>query len=184
MTMRREFRLCGSGGQGLILASIILAEASALYGCHVVQTQSYGPEARGGASKAEVIAAAEPIDHPKVTQPDVILIMSVKAYQKYGGDVKPGSLLLLDSTFINDGCRVDAVHLPITRQARQKLGSAIAANIVALGALNTLSRAVPQMIMEQAVLKRAPRGTEALNREALRLGIALAEQTSVIDEGT
>ena len=99
---RKEFRLSGSGGQGLILAAIILADAAAREGNYVVQTQSYGPEARGGASKAEVIIDDAEIDYPKVTDPDFVLTMSVKAYEKYGSAFKDEGMLLVDSTFVKE----------------------------------------------------------------------------------
>lgn len=178
MASRREYRLCGTGGQGLILAAIILAEAAARSGKQVVQTQSYGPEARGGASKAEVIIAPDRINHPKVTLPDTVLIMSKKALEKYGSDYSPHGIMIIDTTFIPDVQNKLAVNLPITRHALKELGTEIVANIVALGVINALTQEVPQNLLQEAVLFRAPKGTENINTSALELGVHLAQTQS------
>ncbi|MBS4022604.1 MAG: 2-oxoacid:acceptor oxidoreductase family protein [Dethiobacter sp.] len=178
MSRRREYRLSGSGGQGLILAAIILAEAAASEGGYVVQTQSYGPEARGGASKAEVITDEEEISYPKVSKPDFVLAMSENSYRKYGDDYKDDGILLVDSTFVRDvkptGKKV--VALPITKYTREKLGKEIVANIVALGVINGLAKIVSNEVLKKAVLSRAPKGTEEINTRALELGLSLAKE--------
>lgn len=175
MSKQFEARLTGSGGQGLILAAIILAEAGSRAGNFVAQTQAYGPEARGGASKAEVIISSEPIDYPKVTAPDAVLTMSEEAYRKYGKNNKTDCIVLVDSTNVqitNDN--PDAVFLPLTQSAKEELGTPIVANIVALGALNALTNSVNPDDLKDVVLERAPRGTEELNAKALQLGYSLA----------
>ncbi|MGD0753404.1 MAG: 2-oxoacid:acceptor oxidoreductase family protein, partial [Anaerolineales bacterium] len=99
---RTEIRLAGEGGQGMILAGIILAEAAAIYdGKMAVQTQSYGPEARGGASKSEVVIAAGEIDHPEVLSADVVVTLSQEAFDKYADSVKPGGLLIVDDEVVH-----------------------------------------------------------------------------------
>lgn len=175
---RKEFRLSGSGGQGLILAAIILADAAGQEGNYVVQTQSYGPEARGGASKAEVIIDSQEIDYPKVTNPDFVLTMSGKAYEKYGSAYHEEGTLLVDSTFVKDLSPSDkkVVALPITRLAREKIGKEIVSNIVALGVINGLARVIGDETLKQAVLSHTPAGTEELNVKALELGLALARE--------
>src|SRR5512139_2762594 len=98
---RYEIRLSGSGGQGLILAGVILAEAAGIHdGKYVCQTQSYGPEARGGASKAEVIISDEEIDYPKAMKPDLLLAMNQRSCDTYLFDLKPNGVLVVDSTFV------------------------------------------------------------------------------------
>ena len=140
--MRYEIRLAGSGGQGLILAGIILAEAAGIYdGKFVCQTQSYGPEARGGASKAEVVISDAEIDYPKAIQPDVLLAMNQKSLDAFSSDLKPGGLLLVDADLVKEAPASRVLALPFTRIARE-LGRAMAANIVALGALAQLTGAV------------------------------------------
>ncbi len=181
MPNRYEIRLAGSGGQGLILAGIILAEAAGIYdGKFVCQTQSYGPEARGGASKAEVVISDAQIDYPKAIQPDVLLAMNQKSLEAFSSDLKPGGLLLVDADLVKEVPASQALSLPFTRIARE-LGRAMAANIVALGALAQLTGAVSLQSLEAAVLARVPQGTEELNRRALAAGVAAAQ---AIGEGS
>jgi len=175
MSSRYEIRLAGSGGQGLILAGIILAEAAGVYdGKFVCQTQSYGPEARGGASKAEVVISDAAIDYPKAISPDVLLAMNQKSLEAFSSDLKPGGLLLVDADLVKEAPASRVLALPFTRIARE-LGRAMAANIVALGALAQLTGAVSLRSLEAAVLARVPKGTEDLNRRALAAGVAAAQ---------
>jgi 2-oxoglutarate ferredoxin oxidoreductase subunit gamma len=175
MAERLEIRLAGSGGQGLILAGIILAEAAGVYdGKFVCQTQSYGPEARGGASKAEVVISNAAIDYPKAIQPDVLLALNQKSLEAFGSDLKPGGLLLVDADLVKEAPAGRVLALPFTRIARE-LGRAMAANIVALGALIQLTGAVSLGSLEAAVLARVPKGTEELNRQALAAGVNAAK---------
>ncbi len=182
---RKEFRLSGSGGQGLILAAIILADAAAHEGSYVVQTQSYGPEARGGASKAEVIIDDEEIDYPKVTNPDFVLAMSQKAYEKYGTTYKDDGMLLADSTFVKnmDPAEKTVVSLPITKYAREGIGKEIVSNIVALGVINGLTGVIGDETLKNAILERTPAGTEELNIKAFELGLSLARKYMEAEKG-
>lgn len=175
---RKEFRLSGSGGQGLILAAIILADAAAHEGSYVVQTQSYGPEARGGASKAEVIIDDEEIEYPKVVNPDFVLTMSDKAYDKYSKNFKEDGMLLVDTTFVKEIAPSDknVVALPITKYAREEIGKEIVSNIVALGVINGLTKVINDETLKNAILERTPAGTEELNVKAFELGLALAKK--------
>ena len=158
----------------MILAGIILAEAAGLYdGKFVCQTQSYGPEARGGASKAEVVISDSEIDYPKAIQPDVFLAMNQTSLDAFISDMKPDGLLLVDADLVKEFPPSRSVALPFTRIARD-LGKAMAANIVALGALVALSGAVSFSSLEQAVLARVPPGTEELNKKALEAGMEAA----------
>ena len=167
--------MAGSGGQGLILAGIILAEAAGVYdGKFVCQTQSYGPEARGGASKAEVVISDVEIDYPKAIQPDVLLAMNQKSLDAFSSDLKPGGLLLVDADLVLELPSSRSLALPFTRIARE-LGRTMVANIVALGALAQLTGAVSLESLTAAVLARVPKGTEDLNRRALAAGVAAAQ---------
>jgi 2-oxoglutarate ferredoxin oxidoreductase subunit gamma len=175
MAPRTEIRLAGEGGQGMILAGIILAEAAAIYdGKMAVQTQSYGPEARGGASKSEVVIAAGQIDHPEVLSADVVVTLSQEAYDKYAATVKPGGLLIVDDEKVNLIRVADAVKIPISRLAFETTGKSITANTVALGVLVGLTGVVSREAIEKAVTARAPRGTEEMNRKALEAGFIAA----------
>ena len=177
MSSRYEIRLSGSGGQGLILMGIILAEAVGVYeGKFVAQTQSYGPEARGGSSKSEVIVSDEEIDYPKAIRLDLLLAMNQKACDEFYLDLKPEGILIVDSTFVTQIPVPKAYQIPFTRIAREKFNREVVANIVALGALTQLTPVVSPKAIEAAVLARVPRGTEKLNRDALRAGIAAAKK--------
>jgi 2-oxoglutarate ferredoxin oxidoreductase subunit gamma len=174
---RYEIRLAGSGGQGIILAAIILAEAAGVHdGKYVCQTQSYGPEARGGASKAEVVISDQEIDYPQITKPDVVLCMNQRACEAYAFDLKPDGLLMVDASFVHDTLTTRAVAIPFTKIAREEVGREQAANIVALGALAGLSGALGLASLKAAVLARIPRGTEAINAKALEAGLQAARQ--------
>ena len=173
---RYEIRLSGSGGQGLIIAGIILAEAAGIYdGKFVCQTQSYGPEARGGASKAEVVISDQPIDYPKAIKPDLLLAMNQKACDVYFFDLKPTGLLIVDSTYVKQIPTTRAVAIPFTHIAREKIKNEMASNVVALGALATLTAVVSLKSLEAAVVARVPSGTEELNKNALQAGIEAAK---------
>jgi 2-oxoglutarate ferredoxin oxidoreductase subunit gamma len=171
-----EISLSGTGGQGLILAGIILAEAAVLDGKQAVQTQSYGPEARGGASKAEVMISNGEIDYPKVLAADILLAMSQEACNKYTGYLKDTGKLIIDSTFVKQvpSVKASVVALPITHTAREELGNAMFGNMIALGALAGITKIVSRDSLVKAVLARVPKGTEQINEKALELGIAMA----------
>lgn len=172
---QQEFRLSGSGGQGLILAGIILAEAALLDGKNVVQSQSYGPEARGGASKAEVIISGNEINYPKVRHCDVLLALTQVAYDKYIDFLREGGTLILDSSVENKSDREDVktYSVPILKTAKENLKKPMVANIVALGSIYELTNIVNKDSLEKAVLNRVPRGTEELNKKALEEGFNL-----------
>lgn len=173
---RTEIRLAGEGGQGMILAGIILAEAAAIYdNKNAVQSQSYGPEARGGASKAEVIIAAGEIDYPEVLVADVLVAMSQEACDKYASNLKPDGLLIVDEEKVGRVPVTSAVKAPITRLAVEATGKPITANVVALGVLVGMTGVVSREAIEKAVAARAPKGTEELNMAALAAGFAVAE---------
>jgi 2-oxoglutarate ferredoxin oxidoreductase subunit gamma len=175
--MRYDIRLSGSGGQGIIVMSIILAEAAAIYdGRYVAQTQSYGPQARGGSSKAEVVISDEEIDYPEAMKLDLLLAMNQASCDAYYTDLKPEGLLIVDSTFVTQAPLSGAVELPFTRIARDRLKKEMVANMVALGALSFLSGSVSKRAIEKAVLKRVPGGTGTLNIQALRAGMAAAKK--------
>jgi 2-oxoglutarate ferredoxin oxidoreductase subunit gamma len=176
MTKRTEIRLAGEGGQGMILAGIILAEAACIYdGKKAVQTQSYGPEARGGASKSEVIISDGEIDHPEVLQADVLVALSPEAYKKFQKDVKPEGILIVDAEKV-ENVRKDAIQIPISRLAIETTGRLITANTVALGVLVGLTDVVSRQAIEKAITARAPKGTEEMNRKALEAGFKAAEE--------
>lgn len=176
--MRTEVRLAGNGGQGLILAGIILAEAAGLYdGMHVVQSQVYGPESRGGASRADVIVSDMDIDYPKAIAPDVLLVMSQDAYAKFGKQVRASGVILYDQDLVDVGQTVvRSIGLPFTRIARDQIGKAITATMIGLGAVVQLSGIVSREALAAAAAGRAPGGTAKLNFAAISQGYELVAE--------
>ena len=175
----KQIILTGTGGQGLILAGIILAEAAVLDGKQAIQTQSYGPEARGGASKAEVIISDEAIDYPKVQTADTVLAMSQEAFNKYSTVAGAGAKLIVDTTFVREmkETKAQLVKLPITQTAREELVRDMFANIIAMGVIVGLTQTVSRESLVAAVLSRVPKGTEDKNQKALDIGFQMANES-------
>ncbi|MBW1702989.1 MAG: 2-oxoacid:acceptor oxidoreductase family protein [Deltaproteobacteria bacterium] len=176
---RYEIRFSGSGGQGIIMAAIVLAEAAGVYDKkYVCQTQSYGPEARGGTSKAEVVISNKTIDYPKAIKPDLLLAMNQASTDTYFWDLKPDGLLVVDATLVKQIPTSRVVAIPFTQIARKKVGKDLVANIVALGSVGYLCQLV-SLTLEAALMKRVPKGTEEINLKALRAGIRIAKKVSL-----
>lgn len=168
---RYEVRLAGEGGQGMILAGVILAEAAVVYdGLNAVQTQSYGPEARGGASRSEVIIAKGEIDYPKVMIPDLLLCMSQEACDKFYSQVKDEGCIIVDSSNVSRVPSHRAIAVPISDIAEQATGRRITASMVALGLVSGLSGLVTRESLKMAMGERVPAGTEEINSKALAAG--------------
>ena len=171
---RYELRFSGSGGQGLITAGIIMAKAASIYeGKQAVQSQSYGPEARGGSSKSEVIISDGPIDYPKATTVDALLAMTQEACDKYTHDLKDGGILLVDSDLVTKlptTGNFKIISFPIINTAKTDVGREIVANIVALGAMVALTGQVSRENAEKAVLSSVPEAFIELNKKAFSIG--------------
>lgn len=179
MIGRYEIRLGGSGGQGLILAGVILGEASSIFdGKNAVQSQSYGPEARGGMSKSDVIISDEDIDFPKAYTVNLLLALTQQSFTGYIKDVVAGGIVVYDSDRVKETKEGNyrLVGLPIIATATGDIGKAFVANIVSLGAIVELTGVVSKESIEKAVLKRAPRGTEEMNKKALHAGYELVKK--------
>lgn len=173
-----EIRLSGSGGQGLLLAGIILAEGAINDGLNSVQTQSYGPEARGGASKSEVLISNEEIDFPKVRNCDILLALTQKSYEQYNEGLKESGILIIDSSVSIDSRDSQKVYsVPILDTAIKVLNKPMVTNIVALGAIVEITKVISKESLEKAVLYRVPKGTEELNKKALALGYEIAQNS-------
>lgn len=178
MSFRYEIRLSGAGGQGLILVGKILAEAAAIYdGKNATQSQSYGPEARGGASRSEVIISDGDIDYPKASNIDLLLAMTQEAIEKYADDVKKEGIIVADSNYVKTVPTGDFSYyaFPITEVAETKIGKKIVANIVALGIIERLSKIVSEKALINAIRARIPKGTEEMNISAFRTGQELVK---------
>lgn len=179
MSFRYEVRLSGEGGQGLVLAGKILAEAAAIYNdLNATQSQSYGPEARGGASRSEVIISDEDIDYPKAVNIDLLLALTQESFNKYSNDIKKNGIAVIDSQIAesanNNGFKIFKV--PIIELARDKAGKALVANIVALGIIVGISKIVSVEALRFAIEARVPKGTEELNLKAFQIGIDAAKE--------
>ncbi len=176
MRDKYELRLSGAGGQGLILAGLILAKAAVYDQKNVVQTQSYGPEARGGASKSEVIISQDYIGYPKVAHPDLLLALTQESCDKYCFDLKKEGILIVDSSRVKrveNSSATKIIPLPLAKLAKKKLGKTIATNILALGVITEITKVVSQKAARKAVSSYAPQGTKKLNKKALEVGFKI-----------
>ncbi len=168
---RFEIRLSGSGGQGMIFGSVVLCEAVGQSGNKsVIQSQSYGPEARGGASKADVVISDNEIYYPKAMKLDLLLAMTQESLDKYYGDLKENGTLIIDTSLVTDIPTDDYYGLEFTRLARSEIGSIVVSNVMALGAICALTDLFSKEALTEAVLARAPRGTEDRNKKAIEIG--------------
>lgn len=170
--VRYEMRFTGSGGQGVILASVIFAEAAVISGINAVQSQAYGPEARGGMCKAEAVISEEQIWFSKVVCPNFLLALTQKSLDSFAAATAEDCVILADSSLtIPEGLGARKVYsLPILSAAVEKVGKAMTANIVAVGAINGLLHLFDEDVLTEAVKRHIPAGTEALNKKALQVG--------------
>jgi 2-oxoglutarate ferredoxin oxidoreductase subunit gamma len=175
--MRHEIRFSGFGGQGIILSAVIIGRAAVMYdNKFAVQTQVYGPEARGGASMSQVVIDDEQILYPKVSVPGIYVIMSQEGFEKYGASAQESAVMLIDSTLVHSRPKCRCIEIAATQQAKQTLKKDIVANIVMLGALVAATHVVSEESLKKAILDSVPKGTEELNLKAMRLGLTLGKQ--------
>ena len=168
----------GSGGQGVITAAIILAEAAVLYeNLIAVQSQSYGPEARGGSTRTDVIIADSQIYFPKVTQPNVLVTLTQEAYNKYYPIIRPGGTLITDTRFVKTERKVDArqIELPMYETVMHEIGKPIVFNICVLGALIGITDLVKPASLLQAIQDRVPAGFIEINTQSFNIGLAMGQ---------
>ena len=182
--MRTEIRIGGFGGQGVILAGIILGKAASLFDeKEAVQTQSYGPEARGGASKCEVVISDSKVDYPKVQSPDILVAMSNEALIKYIVDLKDNGTLIVDpgTTDVEDVMEFIDEHnikvheAPATKTATDEIGLKIVANIVMVGVITKITKVISKDAAIKAIEDSVPKGTEEKNIKAFEAGFNLVE---------
>lgn len=174
---KMEIRLAGTGGQGLITGTIILAEAGIFENKFVAQSQSYGPEARGGMCKGEVIISDEKIGFTKVTEPTFVMALSQQSFNQYCKGLSEDCFVLVDETIDvpADYDHKKFARLPILATARDKVGKMQTVNIVSVGAINQILNLSSYENIKKAVLMHVPKGTEELNLKALDEGAALAK---------
>lgn len=170
----------GSGGQGVITAAILLAEAAVLYeNLIAVQSQTYGPAARGGATRSDVIISDSNINFPKVLQPNVLVCLTQEAYNLFYPIIRPGGLLITDTRFVKTEKKVDAQQreFPMYRTVMDKIGKPIVFNICMLGAVLSLTDLVKSESIIKVLENRIPSSFLEMNRKALNLGMELAEES-------
>lgn len=169
---RKEIRIAGFGGQGIVLSGSIVGKAASIYDKGFASlTQSYGPESRGGSCRAEVVMSDVPIDYPYVVSPQVQIILSQEAYTEYGRNAPPGTLVIVDSDLvtIDPLQNPEPLSIPASRMA-QDLGRVVVANIIMLGFLAAISDIVSCEALKDSVLDSIPAGTESFNMKAFELG--------------
>jgi 2-oxoglutarate ferredoxin oxidoreductase subunit gamma len=168
----------GSGGQGIVTAAIILAEAAVLYENLVaVQSQSYGPEARGGATRSDVIIWDSEIFFPKVTEPNVLVCLTQEAYNRFYSIIRPGGLLITDTRYVKTQSKVDAQQkeLPMYQSVMERIGKPIVFNICMLGAVVGLTGIVKPESVMKVLEDRIPSGFININQKALELGLEMGQ---------
>jgi len=173
---RTRLLFSGSGGQGVVTAAIILAEAAVLHeGLIAVQTQAYGAAARGSATRADVIISEDPINYPMVVQPNIVVSLTQESYNLYASLIRPGGLLITDQRYVRTERKVDAIQreLPMYTSVMDTIGQAVVFNVCMLGALLGLT----QLVLVESVLSvletRVPKRFLEMNRQALQLGLSL-----------
>lgn len=176
---RARLVFSGSGGQGVITAAIILAEAAVIVeGMHATQSQSYGAAARGGATRSDIIISEEGIDFPGVSSPNILVCLTQEAYNEYASIIRPGGLLLTDSRSVKTIRKVDAkqIELPLYDTVMDRVGKQIVYNIIMLGALIGITDIVRPGSVLEVLKKRIPADFIGINERALDLGCALGSQ--------
>ena len=169
----------GSGGQGVITAAIVLAEAAVLHeNLHAVQAQSYGPEARGGATRSDVIISKNPIHYPKVRNPNFLVCLTQESYTKFSNLVIPGGKIIIDSEFVTPGKASDATQksYPMFETVMEKIGNPIVHNICMLGVTIQLTEIVKAESLIKVFEERMPAKFVDMNKKALQLGMDLASK--------
>jgi 2-oxoglutarate ferredoxin oxidoreductase subunit gamma len=179
MNQRHLLAFSGSGGQGVITAAIILAEAAVIHeNLSAVQTQVYGAAARGGATRSDIIISDAAINYPKVNQPNILVCLTQEAYAKFASIVRPGGLLIVDPRFVTLRKKVDAVQyeVPMYEETMNKIGKPIVFNVCMVGAVIGLSGIVKPASVEKVLEQRLPPAFMEINRQALQLGRDLGGQ--------
>ncbi len=175
---KKDIRLSGSGGQGLILAGIVLARASVEEGLNVTQTQSYGPESRGGYSKADVVVSNDEINFPEATNLDILLSLTQEACDKYVFDLKNEGVLIADSTFVKNISVINnnTYEVPFTQIAQEEIGNEVVTNILSLAFLVKITKVVTEKSLETAIRNSVKPAFVELNIKAMKLGFKLAKE--------
>jgi len=175
MPKRIEVRISGLGGQGVVLAGEVLGRAAVYEGKYVVQTQSYGAEARGSVAKSEVIISDSKIGFPKVRKCDILVAMSQNALERHLKDLKEKGLLIVDKDKVEHIPKTKAkvFKIPATKTAAKLLKSRLYANVVMLGALTKITGIVKEEAVEKAITDSVPETAIETNISGFREGLKL-----------
>ena len=174
--MRYELRLAGAGGQGLVLAGIMLAEAGLMEGHTVVHSQNYGPEARGGNSVSEVIFSDEEIDYPQVLGLDMLVALNQKSCNENIGDMKDDGLIIVDSAPVKKCLWGKVLRLHLQREADITFKDPRVVNVYALGVLTPFCGWVSEGSLRQTISNRLPKHVLEQNIEAFKLGVSKGKE--------
>lgn len=178
--MRREIRITGFGGQGVILSGVIVGKAASIYDeKNATMSQAYGPEARGSACSTQVLVDDKEILYPYIRKSDVLVAMSQEGYSKFVGELKADGVLIYDEDLVDPGDVKKGIKVyPIQaqRMAETDLGRKIVTNIVMLGFFAAVTQAVPKGAMVEAIKTSVPKGTIDLNLKAFDLGYDAFEE--------
>jgi len=169
---RKEIRIAGFGGQGIVMSAVILGKAASIYmGRQSAVMQSYGPESRGGACSGAVVIDIEPVDYPYTLTPDILLLLSQEAYAKYGKTIRPGGVMIIDQDMVELTGDDNAIvfKVPATRMA-EKMGKKIVANIIMLGALAGVADVITFEAIKKSALSLVPSKTREINEKAVEQG--------------
>jgi 2-oxoglutarate ferredoxin oxidoreductase subunit gamma len=182
---RRELRIAGFGGQGVVLAGQIVGQAVAVYDKQFAAfTQNYGPEARGGSCTAEIVAAEEPIGYPYLTKPTLVVILSQDAYNKYGKNLSEDTQLIIDPDLVKPDPEQKHKYLIIpTNRIAREMGRVVVANIVLLGFLASVSNFVSAEALKKSVLATVPKGTGEFNMKAFETGFKYGQEQAKRSNG-
>jgi len=169
---RKEIRISGFGGQGVVLSGEIIGKAASIYDeGFATLTQSYGPEARGGSCTAEVVISDQPVSYPYVVEPQVVIILAQEAYHKYASNLPENTLVIIDPDLVkpDPSHKSRLLSIPVTHMARE-MGRPVVANIIMLGFLAAVGDVVPREALRESVLSSVPEGTQELNLKAFEAG--------------
>ena len=169
--MKKEIRICGFGGQGVILAGFIIGKAASVFmDYQAVQSQSYGPEARGGAARSEVIVSDEKIGYPRPTSVDCYIAMSQEAFDTYRDDIRKDTVIIVDPDLVPNHKIGQKVHTVPAQKIAEKLGNKIVTNIVMVGASTAIFGLLDKEAVKKSVLDSVPARFKDLNEKAFEKG--------------
>jgi len=175
-----EIRIAGFGGQGVILSAVVLGKAASIYeNGFATMTQNFGPEARGGACSAQLVIADSPVLYPYVTRPDVLVVMSQEAYNRFAPELKPGGMMIIEEDLV----RVSDVKgdrkvysIPATRFA-EELGKRMVLNAVMVGFFTAVTKLLSAEAVRKAVADSVPANFRELNLKAFDRGLEYGSTT-------